>query len=356
MRTADRKTDSVESHGNEATNSTERVVYQDSVDELISVYADPIITKVFLQRLNIYFNPSRRGLNPPEAEDLYQTVILKLVGLIKADKTGLVTQNIAEISNYVARITHNVCNDFFRMKYPERNRLKNKLRDLMRRHPDFTYWVIENRIVCGHKSWAGMAENENAVMLLYEIIERANNNENGKPSINDLIKLPLSKLTEELFNRCRGPLELDNLVVIISSLHGIKENLNESLDPDTLSGLHTIDSPMKYYEHLEVKELLQKLWEAICELPLNQRKAFIFTSSDHTGESLLHRLLREQVVPVSQIYHSLEMTREELASIWERLPMNAPIAATVLGTSAGMIAKWRHRALRKLSGLFEIGK
>ncbi len=353
MRTANRNPDSVQDRISESAISTENAARPDSIDELIAVYADPIIKKVLLQRLNIYFTPSRKVLNPPEAEDLYQTVILKLIALIGADKTGSVTQNISEMTNYVAMITHNVCNDFLRMKYPERNRLKNKLRDLMRRHPDYTCWVAESRIICGRKSWIGLAEADNTVNLVNEFIRSESGGSNGKLNIDRLVQLPLSQLTAELFSRCRGPIELDHLVLIISNLQGIKDGLNESLDVEKLSTSHISDSPTRYYEHLEVKELLLRLWEAVCDLPLNQRRAFIFTSSDHSGESLLHRVLRERVITMAQLYQSLDMTREELISIWQKLPMNAPAAASVMGTSAGMVAKWRHRALKRLSVLFE---
>jgi RNA polymerase sigma factor (sigma-70 family) len=329
--------------------------YRGDIDELIAVCADPIIKKVLLQRLNIYFNSRGRGLNQPEAEDLYQTVILKLIACLVANGGAQVTEDIYKISNYVATIAHNVCNDFLRVKYPERNRLKNKIRDLMRRHPDFSCWIVADHTLCGLTEWAGRSESLKAEKLFDELQEK---DEGGVDQLNlaELIRLPLSKLVVELFSRCEGPIEIDRLVHLIANLHGVKDQLNESIDIDSLAVLQIADSSAGYHEDLEAKELLLGLWKACGELPLNQRKAFILTTSDYTGESLLHSVLREQVVTITQIYRSLGVTREGLISIWDKLPLSAAAAAAELGTSIQMIAKWRHRALRKLAVEFCIRK
>jgi RNA polymerase sigma factor (sigma-70 family) len=355
LRTANRKTDSEGIRKTESPGATEKT-HRSDLDELISVYADPIIKKVLLQRLNIYFNPQRKAINQPEAEDLYQTVILKLVACLGGQGNSISTDDIYEVSNYVATITHNVCNDFLRTKYPERNRLKNKLRDLMRRHPDFTCWMVEDRLLCGLVNWSGRPESPNVEKLVYEFNGKSDESETNKLLVAHLIKLPLSRLVAELFARGEGPIEIDQLVHIIAKLQGIRDQMNESIDPEDLSALQIADSSSRFYERLELKEFLLRLWNACCELPLSQRKAFIFTSSDNKGDSLLHIVLREQAITITKIYQALNMTREDLLAVWERLPMDGSTAAAELGTSTQMIAKWRHRALRKLSSEFGIKK
>jgi RNA polymerase sigma factor (sigma-70 family) len=355
LRTANRNTDSEGIRKAQSVSITEKT-HRSDIDELISVYADPIIKKVLLQRLNIYFNPQRKALNQPEAEDLYQTVILKLITSLGGRGRAFSTEDIYEVSNYVATITHNVCNDFLRTKYPERNRLKNKLRDLMRRHPDFTWWMVEDRLLCGLVSWSGRPESPNIEKLVAELNGRGDESETNKLLVSCLIRLPLSRLVAELFSRVEGPIEIDQLVYIIARLQGIKDQMNESIDTEDLSALQIADSPGRFYERLELREFLLRLWNACCELPLSQRKAFVFTSSDNKGDSLLHIVLREQAITITKIYQALNMTREDLSAVWERLPMDGSTAAAELGTSTQMIAKWRHRALRKLSAEFGIKK
>lgn len=354
MRTADRNTNLVETPEGKPSGSAEKTHRRD-IDELISVYAEPVIKKVMLHRLNLYFNSHRKGLNHPEAEDLYQTVILKLVSYFGDNRNALLTQDICQMSSYVAAVTHNVCNDFLRTKYPEWTRLKNSLRELIRRRSDLSSWTIENHTLCGFSCWEGRAENNEAVGQMVELVRKdANVYETEK--LTDLIKLPLSKQVTELFYRVEGPLEIDHLVQIIAKLRGVKDCLSESLDDEDLSGLQIIESPGRYYENIEVKELLLKIWMAACELPLNQRKAFIFTSKDYREDSLVHRVIREQVITITQVCKSLNITRDKLISIWHDLPMDIPAAAVELGTSTRMVAKWRHRASKKLAPLFIVRK
>ncbi|HKX30688.1 MAG TPA: hypothetical protein VJ302_23565 [Blastocatellia bacterium] len=318
-----------------------------TLDELISVEADPIIRKVLLHRLNLYLNSRGRNLGQPEAEDLYQTVILKLVAGLGAENAELLAQDLGQIHSYVATIAHNVCNDFLRMKYPERNRLKIRLRDLMRRYPGFACWIVESQLLCGLHHWTGRVESARAATLIAEL----NQEEAGESDLNrlSLMKLPLSGLVVELFNRCEGPIEIDRLVQIIIKVQGLEERPEASLDGDDLSEGQLADTRETFCEQVELRELLRRLWAVAFELPLNQRKTFIFTSSDYTGESLLHRILREQIVTITQIYQALEMTREQLISLWDRLPLDASATAAELGTSIHMVAKWRHRALKRLS-------
>jgi RNA polymerase sigma factor (sigma-70 family) len=332
---------------------SEGKTHRSSLDELIVVYADPIIKKILLYRLNFYLGSRGTGINQPEAEDLYQTVLLKLVSCFRSDGADAMAQDVCRINSYVATVTHNVCNDFLRMKYPERNRLKNKLRDLMRRHPDFTCWIVENQTLCGLRGWTGRPESQKAARLLSGLNGDEEDGTTGKPDLRDLVDIPLTGLITELFNRCEGPIEIDRLVHTVAKVQGIEDRLNASPAARDVSELQIADPKEGSYTHLELRELLHRLWTAASKLPLKQKRAFVFTSHDYSGESLLHRILREQIVTITQIYNSLEMTRDELVSIWGRLPMDALATAAELGTSTQMVAKWRHRALRKLS--IEIG-
>jgi RNA polymerase sigma factor (sigma-70 family) len=346
---ANYRVDSKKSQNADSSPTTEKS--QQGIEEIINSYADPIIRKILNHRLNLYFNPLRKDLHQPEAEDLYQTVVLKLVARLNKSNLDLSRQDIDEIKGYVAAIAHNVCNDFLRMKYPERNRLKSKLRDLMRRTSGFSYWKSDDLFLCGYAKWTGGKESARAVEVLLELEENGSRVEAGK--LTEFSGLPLISLVAKLFDRCEGPVDIERLVQIVAYLQGVKDYPKESIDADMGTVNQIAEQPGRFYEHLEAKEFLVRLWTELCELPLNQRKTFVLTSYDHHGKSLLHLLLREQVVTISQIYISLETTRDELIAIWDKLPMNISTAAKELGTSTHMIAKWRHRAMKRLTGIFQ---
>ncbi|MCI0664792.1 MAG: hypothetical protein L0220_27330, partial [Acidobacteria bacterium] len=250
----------------------------------------------------------------------------------------------------------NVCNDYLRMKYPERNRLKSKLRDLMKRHSGFSCWKAEDQLVCGYSSWAGGIESAKAVIMMRELEENESFAGFGRTNGKELIKLALSDLVVELFDRCGGPIEMERLVHMIAGVLGVKDYQKESIDTSPISIQRIANAPGRDHEELEAREFLRHLWMKIGELPRNQRKAFALTCGDHTGESLLHTILREQVVTITQIYSALEITRDELIEIWDSLPLDAAAAAIHLKTSIHMVAKWRHRSLKRLAATLGVVK
>ncbi len=354
MKTAEFKLERVGSQPGEIPPSDESAV-RDEINEIIAEQADAIIRKILAHRLRLHLN-SHQDVNLLEAEDLYQTVILKFFVSLNRQSIDLLPRHADQVISFIAAIAHNVCNDFLRMKYPERNRLKNRLRDLMRRHPEFSCWKRDNKTYCGYKKWFGQEESPLAIELLTELKERSREAEIGKLSVERLAGLSFTNLITELFGFSGGPIDIDRLVRIVAKIQGIKDQPEESLDDEMAPMIQLASSPTSSSEHLEVREFLRRLWKASCELPENQRKTFILTSADYAGESLLHRILREQIVTVSQIYEALAMTRREMIAIWDKLPMDTQTVAGLMGTNTNLVAKWRHRALNKLASVFGVDR
>ncbi len=324
-----------------------------SVDEVIISQADPVIRKILFQRIKPYLSPSQRDLTSPEAEDVYQTIVTKLLESPRARGFALQRHNFDDLKKYAATIAHNVCNDFFRSKYPERNRLKDKLRDLIKRHPDFTSWKEKDQTLCGFSDWVGRRQSELAERLIRELDEIGDRVEIEGVDLSKLAGAQLSKVIADLFCWLKGPIEFDNLIYIVAKAQGIKDYPVESLNHDNPAVQRIYDPHDQSHEYLEMREFLFHIWDGLLDLPHNQRKAFIYTTMDQIGESLLHRMLRERIITPSQIYAILDITREDLISIWELLPMDTPAAAMKLSATTRMIAKWRHRATKKLA--FNLG-
>jgi hypothetical protein len=326
------------------------------IDDLIASYADPIIKKIILQKMGLYSNSAWKSIIRYESEDLYQTVLMKLVGVLGSKHPSFLDQNPDEIKRYVATVAYNVCNDFIRERYPERHRLKDKLRDLLKRHPDFSYWYIADRLLCGFSNWIGRTESSKVATLICYLDENGIVTELEGLNVKDLVGFRFSKLIAELFCWFDGPIEIEHLVYITAKLQGVRDEPIESIDNEDFPVWKIADYTNTCYERVEVRELLHRFWGGICTLPLTQRKTILITCFDHTGESLLHSLIYEKIVAISQIYQVLAMTREELISIWDKLPMDTSTAALELGTNNRMIAKWRHRALKKLAAICGIEK
>src|SRR5262249_16183499 len=138
-------------------------------DELIISRIDPIIKKIIYDRLKGWLHTTPKTLLSAEAEDIYQTIVMRLFGNNWIRNVSSQNNNIGDVKRYAATIAHNVCNDFFRERYPERNRLKAKVCDLLRRHPKFAYWKLEDQTLCGFSRWTGCGQSKRVEELIREI-------------------------------------------------------------------------------------------------------------------------------------------------------------------------------------------
>jgi len=139
----------------QATEESERA---QRLEELMLFRAAPEIRFTLRQRLG--FHVSQQGVNPQnhDAEDLYQEILTKTVQILR-DLSASCSSPKPEIENfkqYVGRIATNVCINFIRAKSPARWRLKNNLRDVLSRQPEFALWRVGSETLGGLAAWKGM--------------------------------------------------------------------------------------------------------------------------------------------------------------------------------------------------------
>src|SRR6266568_9547646 len=131
-----------------ASDESER---QHHLDELLIVYAGPVVRRTLRQRLGFHVN--QLGVNPynPDAEDLYHEIIAKIIEVLTALPTSSRTE-IEDFEKYVGRIAINACLDYIRIKSPARTRLKYSLREILSRKSEFVLWKSEEEFLCGLKA------------------------------------------------------------------------------------------------------------------------------------------------------------------------------------------------------------
>jgi DNA-directed RNA polymerase specialized sigma24 family protein len=124
----------------QATGESER---QQQLDELVTVYASPVVRQTLRQKLGFHVN--QFGVNPynPDAEDLYHEIIAKVIEVLTALPASLKTE-IEDFEKYVGRIAINACLDYIRSRSPARTRLKYSLREILSRKFEFTLLKSED--------------------------------------------------------------------------------------------------------------------------------------------------------------------------------------------------------------------
>jgi DNA-directed RNA polymerase specialized sigma24 family protein len=102
----------------------------------------PLVTAIVRR-----FKRSEPALRAEDAEELVAVVLLRV--LRKLQLTALLeSERIEKLEGYVATLTKNVLHDFRRRRFPERTRLKNKLRYILTHDLRFTVRLEDDEMLC----------------------------------------------------------------------------------------------------------------------------------------------------------------------------------------------------------------
>src|SRR5262245_32901788 len=88
-----------------------------------------------------------------DLEDVCADTVLELIDKIESIRTGT-AEPVESFSRYTAVVAYHACHDYFRSKFPERHRLKNRLRYLLKPERGFDLWEgTQGDWICGLHIW-----------------------------------------------------------------------------------------------------------------------------------------------------------------------------------------------------------
>lgn len=309
--------------------------------DLLSKHASSIIKQVLHRRLHFYLD-GRNSSEVPDAEDLYCDIIAELIkrfGELRSVPTSVV---VRDFRSYVAGVANNSCHNYLRRKYPLRTSLKNKLRYLLLKKPEFAFWeTADGEWLCGLAEWRERkwdARNMNV------------------PSIDS----PMSgecapsaaALLAKIFRRTGAPLELEHLVTLVAEMWGIKDQPAPPLEVEEKSAARVCnqaDALVREDTHVENKFLLQQVWNEICELPPTQRAALVFNLRDQQGGDIISMILESRMATISQVAQTLNMQPNEFLRVWDSMPLDDQTIAAQLGLTRRQVIKLRWSARKTLA-------
>lgn len=324
-------------------NATSEAESQNLLTSLLEEQAGPVIKRIIRRKLD-----DRPG---QEAEDVYCEVVTQLVERLRLCKARPVSDGIRDFRNYVAVTTYNACHEFLRSRYPERRRLKNRLRYLLTHHAAFSLWQTpEGYWVGGFASWTTRPEIAPAGKLqqLYDAPEILASPPTGR----DVSCAALLDLLEAIFRKVGAPVELEGLVNSVADLQRIKDVTSPTnFDEQEARGTGASESFVVEIEH---RSYLRRLWSEIVQLPLNQRTALLLNLRD-INDGVVMLLPVTGVATIRQIAETLEIPVEEFSRLWNRLPLDDAAIALRLGvTRQGVInlrKSARARLFRRMRGI-----
>ena len=320
------------------------------IEELVCGYAQPIIRQIVDYKLRFRSGSAVTG-ESYSAEDVYGDVVVRLVARLTELAADPERRPIANLRGYIATTTYNACDDYLRRKYPRRHSLKNRLRYLLSRDPQFVLWEMADRgFMSGLASWTGRPTSYDA--LRFEALC-------SSPSDSlwadlkgaDVQKPDLSVAVKAILTYVGGPIEFDDLVGIIADLTGATDSQTEprQFQPDRYPGRLIDEKADSLLATEDAAESVRRVWSEICDLPQRQRAALLLNLRDPEGDALIALLPALRVATLKEIAAVLEMKPEELAALWDKLPVDDLFIGELLGVTRQQVINLRKSARERLA-------
>ncbi len=299
---------------------------REQLDQLLVERARPLIAGVLAR-----FAKSDRALGGEEADDVIGTVILRLMRRLQ-NPEALGGEAIRDFDGYVATLTYRTIYDVMRQRFPERTRLKNRLRYLLGHDPRFAIWTAGDGVHCGLRAWEGR---EDAIDTL--VISR------GMASRVMLDRERPHDAVAAIFERAGGPLSLEALVRIAAELWDVVEIRAEAPDERLAA------SVPGHAARFETRQYLESLWTEIRRLPENQRAALLLNLRDADGVNAVALILFVGIARIEEIADVMSMRTDELMDLWDELPLDDRTIAARLGVTRQQVINLRRAARERLA-------
>lgn len=304
------------------------------LSELLVQHASPLVRDVVRGQV-----PDRTG-GAADASDVHAGVLLRLTAHLWALREEAPGEPLTSFQGYVAAAAHNACHAFFRNRYPQRSRLRNKLRYVLTRDADLALWAGERHVwLAGRSAWKGRPASADAAARLGEAGGRLG------PS-------PFAELVRQLVDLAGGPCRLDQLAEAAARVLGVSdEAVSLSAESETVSSLESrlADRAPEPGEQIDNRRYLERLWSEICELPAHQRAALLLNLRDEGGGGMLGLLPVTGLATQARIAEVVGLAEDRLAELWPRLPVDDEWIAGELGVSRRQVINFRKCARERLA-------
>ncbi len=266
---------------------------------------------------------SRRNVREEDFADIASTVNLRIVRRLRR----LDQEPIANFADYVATLTYNVIYDFLRSRYPQRTRLKNRIRYALKKDGRFALWESNGEAVAGLASWNGR--------------EAAGAADVPSVAVDDPERT--GKAIASVFAHAGAPMLLDDLVGLLGELWNVTDGYevagNDVATPEA-------SGPAAQYES---RQYLARVWAEVSSLRQPQRAALLLNLRDGEGRNALALLLLAGIATAEQIAEAIGIALGRLTEIWNDLPIDDLRIASMLGLTRQQVINLRKSARERLT-------
>lgn len=296
------------------------------IERLIVDIAQPLIA-------SITGRAARSGtvISRHDVDDLTGTIHLRLVAKLRAITTSP-EEAVRDLERYVATLTYNVVNDHLRKAFPQRTRLKNRLRYILTHDERLALWEKNDALACGLAPWRGSDAIEeiplDPVQATGAMCDR---------------ECPADAVVHVL-ERVHHAVAFDGLVSFTAKIWDVVDI------PARETELRLAEAPDRSAtQQMETREYLRALWAEIRELRPMQRKALLLNLRSSESDDVAALLVLTGVASFDEIASAVGMTPAELAAIWNDLPLDDLRIASLLDVTRQQVINLRRSARERLT-------
>lgn len=307
----------------------------DCLLESLLAAAQPVVNRVVRSRLGSLYTPA-------DAAELSSEAMLELLSRLRSlYDEGLPPANL-RFEALAAGVAANTVHRFYARRFPERNRLRKKIRYVVETGERFSLWLgPDGSTVCG---LAGAAPQDS--LATATDVDRCLERLRDKP----VPAHPPALLVFEVLKNLKRPIELTRLTTIAADFVGLREPawISPADESGEEGGPFLTDPLPSAATRLEFRERVETLWPEILLLPPRQRVALLLSARIPSG-SAAWLLVDLSVASFREMAAALEMTAEELAEVWNLLPLEDRQIAQRLGLERQQVINLRATARERLT-------
>ena len=307
--------------------------------ELLAEVASPLVWRVLRRQLG-----GRGGGIPQEdLEDLHAGALLRLQLQLAAIRAGE-REPMASFPDYVAVTAYNAASAFLMARQPERTRLRQRVRYVIVRDVGLAVWTGVGRdTICGLEAWRGRGPDIDARRLgaLASDVVAEHGREPGR----------FGGVVRALIERFAAPCRFEEVVDALAAELDVRDEPGPAAGErrrERSERSQPVHPGPSIEEQLGTREILDRLWREILELPDRQRAALLLNLRDEGGGDLLSTLIGCGAATPAAAAAALGLEPPELAGLLPSLPLEDLRIAERLGLTRQQVINLRKSARLRL--------
>jgi RNA polymerase sigma factor (sigma-70 family) len=315
------------------------------LDTLVEDRVAPLVRTIVSRKLSA--SGSKQVFRPEDLEDVVGDAILVLLPKLQSLRTSPGAEAIVSLDAYAAAVTYSVCAHHLRRRYPERARVKDRLRYVLGRDRRFALWEIAGLgLHAGLSSWRGRDTARGGTDRLAELErEPARWPASWKPPA-FIDRADPAPLLQDIFTVTGCPLEFDRLVNLVATIWQVDRVARMDV-ADRLDRLADVNPAPEVT--IDRRRFTARVWTEIQQLPVRQRHALLLNLRDSQGAGLLWTFPVTGVASLRAIAAVLEIPAADLAALWRQLPLDDAALAERLDCTRQQVINLRMSARKRLN-------